>query len=260
MPSGGYHEMVWIPEGEFEMGGAPDEGGVTRRFDEQPKHKVYLDGYFIDRLEVTNNQYRQFMQATGGAAPIASGFKAWEPWFEATLPVPGISWFDARDYCGWVGLRLPTEAEWEKAARGTDARGYPWGNDPQGCLNCRQDEGPPVPVGTRPTDISPYGVLDMGFNVKEWVADWYDPHYYQHSPYRNPKGPDQSVQPDRVARGGSYGWDAFPFGSVTGRSPLSPGPEGRPMNVGLRCARDEFPAIPSLIHEQSWGQVKGTLD
>ena len=196
---------------------------------------MYLLAFAIDRFEVTNEKYQEFAELVGGEVPRFSDEPSYTAWFEPDRPVVGVSWFAAHDYCAWAGLRLPTEAEWEKAARGIDGRAYPWGDRSGDCAGCLMGEGPPLPVGSRADDVSPYGVHDMGFNVVEWVMDWYDHRYYEVSPYRDPPGPVRGVNGWRVARGGSYGWDAFPWGSATGRLRGSPG--NRSMNKGFRCAK-----------------------
>ena len=190
-------DMVYIPAGAFTM-------GAEGRFDdEKPVHKVYLDAYYMDRYEVTNAQYGAFMKATGRAAP--------EFWNDSRFnhpdrPVVGVTWYDGEAYCKWVGKRLPTEAEWEKAARGTDARIYPWGNSFGSGRANLSDRGDryeyTAPVGSFPSGASPYGVHDMAGNVWEWVNDWHDKGYYSRSPGRNPTGPDAGKY--KVLRGGSW--------------------------------------------------------
>lgn len=209
--------MARIPAGEFSMGN--DEGAPH----EKPKHKVFLDSYFIDLREVTNAEYHVFWVADGGEnsahTPISYGDKLdVENWPKIATtkpnhPVVGVSWHDAVGYAKWAGKRLPTEAEWEKAARGTDSRLWPWGN--AFSLRIRgtkvhanvggENDGYRVgtaPVGTYPTGESPYGILDMAGNVWEWVADWYSESYYHWGPTRNPKGPEHGGR--RVVRGGSW--------------------------------------------------------
>jgi formylglycine-generating enzyme required for sulfatase activity len=191
--------MISIPAGEFIM------GSEIGRDDERPAHRVYLDAYELDRYEVTNAQYRRFLLATG-ARPPRYWTDAAYPTDQADYPVVGVSWDDADAYCRWAGKRLPTEAEWEKACRGTDGRVYPWGQawEPKRANvdaagwdfgGATQDgaaatvwdaawarlalppgsPGPTLqPVGSHLDGASPYGVLDMVGNASEWVADWYN--------------------------------------------------------------------------------------
>jgi len=200
--------MVYVPAGEFIMGST--EGTNN----EQPLHAVYLDAYWINRTEVTNAQYRQCVEAGVCASPSERYsviiFNE-EPYFDdprrQDYPVVYASWADADAYCRWAGKRLPTEAEWEKAARGTDRRSYPWGNewDPSK-LNSWNDGWSHhglMDVGRYLEGASPYGALDMAGNVWEWVADWYDEDYYGYSPYRNPTGPSSGDPVLKVMRGGS---------------------------------------------------------
>jgi len=210
-----------VPAGEFIMGNDDVEDDPARQ-NERPAHIVYLDAFYIDRYSVTASEYAAFLNALGGhkwrcgadcvytvdgERPFGleikhvDGHYAPGAGYEA-MPMTIVTWAGARDYCAWVGKRLPTEAEWEKAARGTDGRLYPWGNewDPARPASGRRAIGDgAAPVGTHPGDVSPYGVYDMLGNVPEWVADWYDPEYYRRSPYANPQGPDKGA--GRVARG-----------------------------------------------------------
>ena len=209
--------MVRVPAGEFVMGN--DEGAQH----EKPKHKVFLDSYYIDLHEVTNAEYHAFWIADGGEnsahTPVSYGDRLGvENWpkiakTKPDYPVVGVSWHDAVAYAKWADKRLPTEAEWEKAARGTDSRLWPWGNafslrirgtnvhaNVWGSNDGYHDGL--APVGTYPTGASSYGVLDMAGNVWEWVADWYSESYYHWGPSRNPKGPERGGR--QVVRGGSW--------------------------------------------------------
>ncbi|MBI2372119.1 MAG: SUMF1/EgtB/PvdO family nonheme iron enzyme [Deltaproteobacteria bacterium] len=240
-------EMVLIPAGEFWMGSARQEevvqecrkwtAHISPRVNcegfataEVPRHRVTLSAFYLDRYEVTNAQYGRFREATGREAPAFwsdSRFNA------PTQPVVGVSWHDAQAYCRWAGKRLPPEAEWEKAARGTDERQFPWGNAWEPArVNAEGKLGKPAPVGSYPDGVSPYGVHDLAGNVWEWVADWHDATYYPRSPQRNPQGPEQGQQ--KVLRGGS--WLGHPFFlRTTVRSRFAP--EGRTQYLGFRCAK-----------------------
>jgi iron(II)-dependent oxidoreductase len=177
--------------------------------DEYPQHRVYLSSFYLDKFEVTNEQYEKFRSETGHQPP-----QFWDdPRFnKPNQPVVGVSFHDAVTYCQWAGKRLPTEAEWEKAARGTEGQIYPWGNDFDWTKGNFSDKGQfdghldgfafTAPVGSFPETVSPYGVQDMAGNVWEWCADWYHKDYYQISPPINPKGPDTGIA--RVLRGGSF--------------------------------------------------------
>ena len=208
--------MVYVPDGEFAMGSNSDSG----RYGEMPQHNVYLDAFWIDRTAVTSDQFRKCVEAGFCPAPTMcdDGAPAYEDGSKTDHPVVCVGWDQARTYCEWAGARLPTEAEWEKAARGTDGRVYPWGSSFDGARlnscdrNCEfdwkdsdVDDGyaRTAPVGSYPAGVSPYGALDMAGNVWEWVADWWDPAYYASSPERNPAGPPAGVQ--RVLRGGAWG-------------------------------------------------------
>jgi|GEM_PF-5029844 len=192
--------LIEIPEGVFTMGS--DESNN----DEKPAHDIFMDAYFIGKYEVTIGQYRNFADETGykgntGEILIKNG----DGTINDDLPVSFANWKDAKTYCDWAGLRLPTEAEWEKAARSIDCRMYPWGNDwdPLKCNSLGSIDGfyYLAPVGHFTSGASPYGCLDMIGNVWEWCNDWYDKYYYSKSLDNSPKG--STVGPHRVMRGGS---------------------------------------------------------
>ncbi len=178
-------------------------GDFPEQVDERPQHTVHLDAFWIDRTEVTNARYRLCVEAGACAEP--------ECWDDDALnapdqPVVCVTWRDAVGYAAWAGGRLPTEAEWEKAARGTDGRLYPWGDGAPDCerANYNRCVGLPLPVGSLPGGASPYGVLDMAGNVHEWVSDRYGKYSYADSARENPLGPDSGF--NRVTRGGSFRW------------------------------------------------------
>jgi formylglycine-generating enzyme required for sulfatase activity len=225
--------MAYIPPGEFLMGSSSED---PYAFDfEKPQHTIYLDGYWIDQTPVTNLMYDVCVKA--GVCP--------EPVHNATdniyygypvnhhHPVIYVNWFDAVTYCEWAGRRLPTEAEWEKAARGVDGRLFPWGNnDPYSELaNFNNIIGYTTIVGEYPDGASPYGVLDMVGNVREWVHDWYAEDYYQYSPSVNPQGPDTGE--GRVLKGGSF-TDELSNSRAATRFLHDPNSAG--INRGFRCA------------------------
>jgi len=224
-------EMVSIPAGPFIRG--TNEGG----FDEQPQRTLMLDAFAIDRYEVTNFQYQQFVDATGHrkSGPPARYAKNMSKMQGINQPVVYVSWEDAEAYCHWKGKRLPTEAEWEKAMRGPDGRLWPWGNveQPNGANWARVQDGHDVSasVGMVPTDKSPYGVMDGAGNVMEWVTDWYAERYFEEAPERNPPSPDHGVF--RVLRGGGYATTGADI-RITSRSKMVQ--DFRDETIGFRCA------------------------
>ncbi len=228
--------MVTIPAGEFLMGNSEGKG----RADEWPQRSVYLDEFAIDQVEVTNERYLAFVATTGhrsppnpyGAGPLSSA-KGIEQ-----LPVVQATWYDAKAYCSWAKKRLPTEAEWEKAARGTDGRLFPWGNEPATSKRANfdrewEEEKTLYPVGSMSDGDSPYGVKDLSGNAREWVQDWYDPEYYKHAPDRNPQGPDKKGVV-RSIRGGS--WHS-PISDITTTARGRGGFALQTHGTGFRCAR-----------------------
>ncbi len=248
--------MVYVPEGEFLMGAKDDPEAKN---DETPQHIVYLDAFWIDKTEVTNAMFAKFVAETGyittaeqqGWSKVHAESGQWvntegADWQHPTgpgsnikgldhYPVLHTSWEDARSYCAWAGKRLPTEAEWEKAARGPDGRLFPWGNS----INCNYAQykdcgGKSLPVGSRPDGVSYYGAEDMAGNAWEWVADWYDANYYAYSPYENPPGPSGGEY--RIQRGGSWkmGGPKYLRASNRARADTSETWE----TDGFRCAAD----------------------
>ncbi len=229
--------MVYVPEGEFTMGTGEGVGA------ESPAHKVYLDAFWIDRTEVTNAMYAKCV-AAGICKPPSQTSSATHTRYYGDFnydnyPVIYVSWTDADAYCQWARARLPTDAEWEKAARGADERIYPWGNTieqaPCSLANYWQGigygfcVGDAAAVGSYPSGASPYGALDMAGNVYEWVADWFSKTYYSYSPQRNPSGPNTGDY--RSIRGG--GWQDGTI-SVTYRNWRDP--NGGINYLGFRCA------------------------
>ncbi|MBI4402270.1 MAG: formylglycine-generating enzyme family protein [Nitrospirae bacterium] len=234
--------MVLIPEGAFTMGSNEGLGN------ERPEHKVFLNSYYIDQYEVTIARYAKFLQATGHKAPPLWDEDSVES--AGNRPAVGLDWNDADAYCKWAGKRLPTEAEWEKAARGTDGRRYPWGhmqpfpdiaNYNRGqwvsyAITLNPVEtlgGMSVRHGTKEGGKSPYGLYQMAGNAAEWVADWYDREYYGKSQEKNPTGPKDGEK--RVIRGGS--WSDSPAG-IRSTARVSAEPDYRDLTLGVRCAMD----------------------
>jgi formylglycine-generating enzyme required for sulfatase activity len=216
--------MVKVPSGEFTMGSAPDEGEPAQR----PQRRPYISEFMIDKTEVTWRQFRRYAKATGAGLPPTPLWGALEDY-----PVTSVLFAEAKAYCEWVGGRLPTESEWEKAARGTDGRKYTWGNqwDSDRCNSI--DGGPhrPAAVGNFPGCVSPYGVVDMAGSLWEWTTDWYADGYPEVSE-QDPKGPGHGTH--RVVRGGSWLWSRF-FLYAAYRHKIEPG--WRDVHNGFRCAR-----------------------
>jgi formylglycine-generating enzyme required for sulfatase activity/mono/diheme cytochrome c family protein len=201
-------DMVYIPAGEFTMGSHDGEAN------EKPVHKVMLDGYYIYQTPVTVAQYMTFCAQTGHPRPHSPAFNP--NWIHFNHPIVNVTYDDARAYCKWAGAQLPTEAQWEKAARGTDERRFPWGNDfDNSKLWCSKnhyaDAGGTKPVGSFPSGASPFGVLDMAGNVWQWCSDWYDPDFYgsRQGSERNPENLSAGENKRRILRGGSW-WDSDP--------------------------------------------------
>jgi formylglycine-generating enzyme required for sulfatase activity len=266
--------MVRIPPGEFSMGSSDEDiDAVLAEWDsiphdrswfgdEQPQHTVYLDSYWIDQTEVTRSQYFACVNMGQCSLRLWCDPSGYPPSVRGPVdehPIVCVTAYEAETYCRWVGARLPTEAEWEKAARGTDGRRYPW----RGEFDCRKgnfkDEvdsaglhrdwvvpggpdcdgfGGTAPVGSFPTGASPYGVLDMEGNAMEWVADGFETDFYGASHSRNPQGPDVEWGHDRVVRGSSFSDVPRPAHSAN-RSFFSPISRGSV--VGFRCAMSSAP-------------------
>jgi formylglycine-generating enzyme required for sulfatase activity len=226
-PMDGMRQM-YVPGGEFVMGAQKES--LTA-----PTHNVYLDSFWIDMTEVSNEMYARCVEA--GMCKSPALFYLSDSHYEnksySSHPVVYVTWQQASNYCQWVGRRLPTEAEWEKAARGTDSRPYPWGKEhPElRLLNFDNLITTTTPVAWFPFGASPYGVLNMAGNVREWVWDWYADDYYVNSPYQDPQGPQAGEK--RSLRGGGF-TDISRRVRVDNRlshDPYSPG-----YNRGFRCA------------------------
>jgi formylglycine-generating enzyme len=235
--------MVLIPEGSFPMGVPHGDRDGGR--DEYPRHDVFVNNFYIDKFELTNSRYLEFVKATNHRIPQNPKNATRNLWEGDTItesladrPVINVDWADANAYCQWAGKRLPTEAEWEKAAKGTADRRFPWGNvEPTNKhLNFNQQwigEKTLMPVGSYELGKSPFGVYDMAGNVWEWVNDWYDAKYYEKSPAKNPMGPESGTK--RVLRGS--GWqNETPTVRIFTR--VDSDPTIRNESTGFRCAMD----------------------
>ena len=240
--------MIKIPAGVFILGdnGRPASEGAGDP-DEMPAHTFYLDTYLIDKYEVTNAQYKAFVDATSHRAPkhwqpsrTGEGSSMTYPPEKANHPVVYVDWFDANAYCHWAGQRLPTEEEWEKAARGTDGRDFPWGNTfdakrantPQYWLAQNKD-GDTMPVGSFENGKSPYGLYDMAGNVYEWTANWYKAYP------RNPEPNAHYGEKNKIVRGGSW-YDCLSYGCGLSSPSYNRSrfdPEIRNKGFGFRCAK-----------------------
>lgn len=258
-------DMVTVPAGEFGMGCYGLVDGLCES-NEWPYHKVWLDEFKIDKYEVTAGQFEECVSAGACEEPerYVAGDKFadrcnYENPDKTDHPVNCLIWQDADAYCKWAGKHLPTEAQWEKAARGTDGRAYPWGNEEASCeyavlpLKGLKSKPPDFgcgrvstwPVGSKPRDSSPYGVMDMAGNVSEWVADWYDTatfiasSYYSNSPARNPTGPASGTM--RISRGAHWTWWAMIEAARTSarhfQIPGAPEDRKRFSGNGFRCAK-----------------------
>ena len=240
-------EMVLVPEGEFIMGGSEKDGriGLEVGVDAVPERHVYLKSFYIDKYEVTIGQYKKFMAATGHPPPPLWGpvYAPDYPPHRDTDPISDVSWYDADTYCRWVGKRLPAEEEWEKAARGTDGRRYPWGNewkeDIANTIEYMQKRQKPgtkkfthtvTEVGSFKEDVSPYGIYDMAGNVMEWTSSWYKA-YPGSTLKRRIFG-----EIDKVMRGGAWMAPASPFSFAFNRHFARP--QGDDPYFGVRCAKD----------------------
>jgi formylglycine-generating enzyme required for sulfatase activity len=250
--SSGDNEMVLIPAGDFTMGrSANDEFTgcqalnqdcqLSAFMDEEPVHHVVLDAFSIDKTEVTNALYKACEDHSVCEPPQASNSNTQTSYYGNPefddYPVIYVTWDQAKKYCEWRGARLPTEAEWEKAARGTDGRTYPWGEKiDESFANFNYSVSDTTAVGSYENGKSPYGVYDMAGNVWEWVADWYSDTYYDRSPAENPSGPASGEI--RVLRGGSWGLVGL---SVSTSYRYARDPADTSPDLGFRCAKDANP-------------------
>ena len=244
--------MVYVPAGKFWMGSS--DADKQAKDDEKPQHEVDLDAFWIDKFEVTNALYKKCVDSGVCSVPIETKSDTRNVYYGNTkydnYPVENVSLEQARRYCEYFGKRLPTEAQWEKSARGTDRRIYPWGNELDGsrlnfcdtkCPSRPKDEtiddefADIAPVGNYSRGVSPYGAMDLAGNVWEWTADWYDENYYKDLPSKNPIGPSTEKFP--VLRGGSYG-NTAELVRAASRSNYGAGtPTSGQFGIGFRCAQ-----------------------
>jgi iron(II)-dependent oxidoreductase len=252
-----YENMAYVPAGKFLMGIPDDEIYIEKGHEDagdvyelsHPQQEIYLSAYYIDKYPVTNAEYYEFVIAESWRLPLSHGYKDEDmPWWDPVTrkypeckgdyPVVFVSWYDAMAYCEWAGKRLPTEAEWEKAARGTDGRRFPWGNEV--CPDCHKESHlykgiKPVDkilcsVSDYPSGVSPYGCYHMFGNADEWCYDWYNESYPSRRPKRNPKGPSNGKK--KVVRGGIV----YPHIAYRENGGIVPWASGS--FIGFRCARD----------------------
>ena len=240
--TGDRSEEILIPAGTFLMGCDGSDPDRLCRPSNQYPHLVYLDAYYIDKNEVTNARYQVCVEAEGCTEPSQRNSATRDPYYGnstyANYPVVWVNWYQAAEFCAWAGKRLPTEAEWEKAARGSeDSRWYPWGDEiPDATMaNFGEIVGDTTPVGAYSEGASVYGVMDMAGNTWEWVNDWFGFYYYPASPGENPPGP--STGEHRGRRGGSWGESAYRARSDYRSINL---PENAANSNGFRCVRSAF--------------------
>ena len=245
--------LLLVPAGDFVMGSPP--GGYIFGDNETPRRRIFLKAFYIDKYEVTNRRFRKFF------APVDRYAGSFE---EPEQPVVGVTWFQARDYCARMGRRLPTEAEWEKAARGADGRIYPWGNERATCA--RAVMGGEIPscskgfatwsVGSRPLGASPYGAMDMAGNAMEWVADWYRGNFYAHMPGKNPKGPGAGRMEEAGGEDPPAG-ESEPDAVETVDDETPDAAGGAPVRGELARAVDALNAVPTADGEPEGDRAPG---
>lgn len=221
--------QVYVPEGIFSMG-----SNGTPNSKEYPAHDVYLNAFWMDKVEVTNSMYKKCVDADECLPPVLRLNPYYGKWIYRDLPVVYVNWYAAEKYCAWAGRRLPTEAEWEKAARGTDQRKYPWGSERPNPRLANFAESliqESLSSYRYPLGASPYGVLNMAGNVREWVSDWFENRYYDVSPKENPTGPENGFE--RSLRGGAYDANSI---DITTFNRLRHEPDSAGLSRGFRCA------------------------
>jgi len=239
--------LIYIPAGSFQMGSTETNEGAD--YDEMPQHPVFLDAFWMDQTVVTNDMYARFLNERGNQSESRSTwldagdddaliYRQDDIWMALdgyeNYPAVEVTWFGAQAYCQWARRRLPTEAEWEKAARDDDGRAYPWGDK----ISCEKAQyancgGGLLPVDSKPAGASPYGVLGLSGNTWEWVSDWYADDYYGFSPTKNPEGPTEGET--RVLRGASWEYDWKHLRAANRRHN---GPAVSMHDYGFRCALD----------------------
>ena len=231
--------MVLIPAGEFTMGrtkDTPDDQTKMRPIvllDDRPAHRVWVDAFWLDRTEVTQKQYAEFVAATKRTPPYHWLQQISPPQGSADWPIHNVDWDDAKSYCEWRGKRLPSEAEWERAARGgKEGMTYPWGDKLDRKLAHFDVQTGPADVGKLPANE--FGLHDMAGGVSEWCADWFEREYYKSSPAKNPKGPETGAY--KVIRGGAWS-DSGARITVFFRNWVRP--NQKTPNVGFRCAKSQ---------------------
>ena len=243
--------QLFVPAGTVKMGGLD----ILTENDELPAHDVTLSAFWIDQVEVTNGMYGLCVKGNVCRLPVKLNSDNRADYFGNSefqdYPVIQVTWYDANAYCQWAGRRLPTEAEWERAARGDDMRTYPWGGEPPNDKNSNANNtvGDVTRVGSYAAGASPFGALDMAGNVWEWVADYYSPNYYAESPKENPTGPKNGgLNHLRVIRGGSFQDDLFNVRVSNRGYEVGPDPSALPnessyygqssVKIGFRCANN----------------------